>query len=95
LDNGNTIGILYIFLERARSDPGIGPTHISLFAALLYFYQQQGFCSPMRVFSRDLLGIAKMSSRTYHACMSDLIKGKYIKYEASFNPAKGSLIYLS
>jgi len=89
------LGSIFLnFLERAVDDPVIGPSHISLFAALLYMYDRQDGKLPISAFSRDLKKQAKISNRTYHACINDLRKGGYIKYIPSYNPFLGSLIYL-
>lgn len=82
------------FMDMVQQDPRLGPSHISLYFALLHCYRQQGYTLPITVFSRDLLRQAKISARTYHACLADLIANRYIRYEPSFNPARGSLVDL-
>ena len=86
---------LYGFMDMARDDPRIGPSHISLFMAILYSYKQQEYEMPVSVYSRDLMKQAKISAMgTYHKCMRDLKDAGYIQYIPSYNPVLGSLIYL-
>lgn len=86
---------LLVFMEMAKEDPRIGPSHISLFLAILIVYHSQGYAIPISVFSKDLMKQAKISAvGTYHKCMKDLKEFGYIKYTPSYNPVLGSLIYL-
>lgn len=82
-------------MDMVGDDPRIGPTHISLYLAVLHYYRKQEFQNPVSVFARDLMKQAKIgSSRTYHGCLQDLKELGYIKYIPSCNPFLGSLIYL-
>lgn len=82
------------FMEACRNDPMIGPTHISLFAALAHLSAIGGGNQPVIAYGREVSRYAKVSTRTYHACMKDLALRGYLRYEPSFNPARGSIIYL-
>lgn len=76
-------------------DPRIGPHHISLFLAVLHFYQQQGGCNPVLAFSKELRKQAKIGSiRLYYSCMKDLREWGYLKHSPSFDPAKASSFFL-
>ena len=86
--------ILSGFMKKIAEDSRIGPTHISLYLAILHFYEQQDLRSPISIYSRELMRQAKISNRTYHTCMADLRDGGYIKYIPSYNPVLGSLIYI-
>ncbi|MGN6212073.1 hypothetical protein [Parafilimonas sp.] len=87
---------LFGFMEMIREDPRIGPSHISLYMAILYAYRQQDSRIPISVFSRDLMKQAKISGgATYHKCLQDLTQCGYIRYVPSYNPMLGSLVYLS
>jgi hypothetical protein len=87
--------MLYGFMDRVGDDHRIGPTHISLFLAILYFYRKQGYQLPIYVYRKELMGQAKISAiGTYHKGMRDLKLYGYIGYVPSFNPALGSLVYL-
>lgn len=82
------------FMETVREDPRIGPSHISLYLAILFIYKNEGQL-PISAYSRNLMRQAKISAYgTYHKCMRDLIDRGYIKYIPSYNPVLGSLIYI-
>ena len=86
---------LYEFMDLVREDPRIGPSHISLFVAIVKCCKQQECQMPVYVFSRDLMKQAKISAiATYHKCMRDLKESGYIGYVPSYNPVLGSLVYL-
>ena len=86
---------LYGFMEKVKEDPRMGPTHISLFMAILYSYHQQEYIMPLSVYSKDLMKKAKIAGMgTYHKCMRELKEAGYIQYVPSFNPVLGSLVYL-
>ena len=79
----------------AGEDPCIGPSHISLFAAILYIFEKQECVSPVSVYSRDLMKLAKISAcSTYHRCIKDLASAGCLRYIPSFNPVLGSLVFL-
>jgi hypothetical protein len=86
---------LYDFMDLVREDPRIGPSHISLFVAIMQSCKQQDYQIPVYIFSRDLMKQAKISALgTYHKCMKDLKELGYIRYIPSYNPVLGSLVYL-
>jgi hypothetical protein len=80
------------FLHCAKDDPRIGPSHISVYTALVTIAQQ---CKqqPVSFYGRDLMRLAKISNRTYHQCMQELHRFRYIQYIPSFNPALGSVVW--
>lgn len=88
-------GVLYGFMETVREDPRIGPSHISLFMAILYCAKTQGCPMPVSIHSKELMRQAKISGMaTYHKCMRDLNELGYIRYIPSYNPVLGSLVYV-
>ncbi|PZQ98264.1 MAG: hypothetical protein DI539_29555 [Flavobacterium psychrophilum] len=86
--------LLARFMQSAKDDPRLSPSHISLFVDILYLYQCQNCQMPLSVFRRDLIGLAKIGNRVYHSCVSDLKEWGYIEYLPSFNPVLGSLFYI-
>ncbi len=87
--------ILQNFQSIIVDDPRIGPTHISLFIAILHFANEQEFKSPISVFSKELMKHAKISGiATYTKCIQELKELGFINYVPSYNPILGSLIYL-
>ena len=84
------------FMDRVGEDHRVGPTHISLFVAILYFYRKQEYRMPIYVYRKELMKQAKISADgTYHKGMRELKAYGYIGYVPSYNPALGSLVYLN
>lgn len=87
--------VLYRFMDKVGDDHRIGPAHISLFLAILYFYRKQDCRLPIYIYRKALMKQAKISAiATYHKGMRELTVYGYIGYIPSFNPALGSLVYL-
>jgi len=87
---------LWRFLEAIRDDPCIGPSHISLFLAISYRANLEGWHMPIRVFAKQLMSQAKICGlATYSKCIRDLQDRGYIRYISSCSPATGSQIYIS
>jgi len=83
------------FFNAIAGDPRISITHIGLYAALIEYWQKQGFQNPICVFSYEIMPVAKISaSTTYHKCIRDLNEYGYIRYEPSYSRKRGSKIYL-
>ena len=69
-------------------------THVSLFTGLFACYGRSGFENPFPVNRKTLMAYSKIASiATYHKCIRELDAYGYIRYEPSFHPAKGSLVY--
>jgi hypothetical protein len=82
-------------MDRVGEDHRIGPTHISLFLAIHYFYRKQEYAMPIYVYRKELMKQAKISAvGTYHKAMRELKQCGYIGYVPSYNPVLGSLVYL-
>lgn len=87
--------MLYEFINVAIEDPRIGPSHISLFVAILYYFNAGDSGLPISVHGKDLMRKAKISGMaTYHKCMRDLKESGYIRYIPSYNPILKSLVYI-
>ena len=81
-------------IKRMGSDKRVLATHVSLFTALFIFWQREGFVSPFAITRKTVMAYAKIASiATYHKCIRELDEYGYIRYQPSFHPAKGSLIY--
>lgn len=93
---GNDFGaVANGFLTKIRDDPRVGPTHISLFMAILQMASGKKIDEPISLFSKDLMQMAKISGiATYTKCVQDLQELGFIKYVPSYNPLLGSLFYL-
>src|SRR6266542_5047156 len=82
------------FLEAAVEDPRLGPLHVSLYVAILHFYNAGNGLVPISVFGRQLMKREKISSHdTYHRYIRELHQYGYVHYIPSCNPWLGSLIY--
>jgi hypothetical protein len=88
--------ILVKFLTLIESDPRIGPVHISLFVALWKKWIDNGYKQPLSFFRRDLVSVCKIAGfNTYHTSIRDLHEYGYIRYLPSYDPYRGSLVYLN
>ncbi|MDB5006046.1 MAG: hypothetical protein JWP45_439 [Mucilaginibacter sp.] len=81
-------------IKRMGSDKRVLATHVSLFTALFIFWQRGGFVSPFAITRKTVMAYAKIASiATYHKCIRELDEYGYIRYQPSFHPQKGSLVY--
>jgi len=83
------------FFQRVAADNRLNPTHVSLYMAIFQFWNAERFQNPVSISRQELMRISKISAKaTYHKCIKDLHNFGYIQYLPSFNPFKGSLVYL-
>jgi hypothetical protein len=81
-------------LKRMSGDKRLMATHASLFTALFIQWQRNGFDNPFPITRRELMTHSKIASpATYHKCMRELDEYGYIRYQPSYHPKKGSLVY--
>lgn len=79
---------------RIGADRRLLASHISLFTALSVCWQQNGFNSPFAVTRKTLMAFSKIASiATYHKCIRELDEYGYIRYQPSYHPMRGSLVY--
>jgi len=91
----NYIKHLTGFFEKVAIDKALNPTHISLYMSLFQFWNCNRFKNPISISRDELMRISKISSKaTYHKCLKNLHSLGYINYEPSYNPFKGSHVYL-
>jgi hypothetical protein len=91
----NYIKHLNGFLLKVACDFELNPTHISLYLALFKAWNQNQFKNPISITRDELMPISKIASKsTYLKTLKELEEKGYIKYQPSFNPFKGSLVYL-
>lgn len=91
----NYIKHLTGFFEKVTGDKTLNPTHISLYIALFQFWNCNRFKNPISISRDEVMRISKISSKaTYHKCLKGLHTQGYIKYEPSYNPFKGSHVFL-
>ena len=81
-------------IKRMGKDQRVIASHVSLFTALFIQWQRSDFRSPFSVTRKELMAYSKIASTaTYHKCIWELDEYGYIRYQPSFHPGKGSLIY--
>jgi hypothetical protein len=81
-------------VKRIGADNRIMATHISLFSALFVCWQQGGFKNPFAVTRKKLMAFSGIASiATYHKCIRELDEFGYIRYQPSYHPIKGSLVW--
>lgn len=91
----NYIKHLTGFFEKVAIDRTLNPTHVSLYIALFQFWNCNRFRNPISISRDEIMRISKISSKaTYHKCLKNLHALGYINYEPSYNPFKGSHVYL-
>jgi hypothetical protein len=91
----NYIRHLSGFFDRIVKDDRLGPLHISMYVSLFQFWNAGRFKNPISISRGELMRLSKISAKaTYHKCMRELNDYGYIRYEPSFNPIKGSKVYL-
>ncbi len=91
----NYIKHLTGFFDKVAKDTLLNPTHVSLYIALFQFWNCNRFKNPISISRDEVMRISKISSKaTYHKCLKALHSQGYIKYEPSYNPFRGSHVYL-
>jgi hypothetical protein len=87
--------LLSDFFAAIEKDGRISLTHIGIYAAVLQYWHQVNHVNPFRVFSHDIMKLAKISaSATYHKVIRELNEYGYLKYEPSFKRNQGSKVSL-
>jgi len=91
----NYIKHLASFFEKVATDERLNPTHVSMYVSLFQFWNANRFQNPISISRNELMKVSKISAKaTYHKCMKELNEWQYLKYKPSYNPFKGSLVYL-
>lgn len=91
----NYIRHLAGFFDRVAADDRLNPTHISMYVSLFQFWNASRFQNPISISRNELMKVSKISAKaTYHKCMKELNDFGYLQYRPSYNPFKGSLVYL-
>lgn len=91
----NYIKHLTGFFDKVANDKLLNPTHVSLYISLFQFWNYNRFKNPISISRDEVMRISKISSKaTYHKCLKALHSQGYINYEPSYNPFKGSHVYL-
>ena len=91
----NYIKHLSGFFDKISADDRLNPTHISLYVSLFQFWNACRFHNPISISRNEVMKVSKICSKaTYHKCIRELNDYGYLSYQPSYNPFKGSLVYL-
>jgi hypothetical protein len=91
----NYIKHLTGFFERVAMDERLNPTHVSAYMALFQFWNINKFENPVHISRNDMMKASKINANaTYHKVINELQEFGFIKYKPSFNPFKGSAVYM-
>jgi hypothetical protein len=89
-------GPLADFFLAVREDGRMGPTHVSLYLALLNSCNVSGGQNPVVITREEVMKAAKIKARqTYNQCIRELHCYGYIKYRPSFHPTGGCMVFLN
>lgn len=89
----NYIKHLNAVFSQFSKDSRLNPTHISLYLAFFQVWNYNRFRDSFHVNREDIMKLSKIGSKsTYHRCTKELHHYKYLIYEPSHNPFKGSII---
>ena len=89
----NYIQHLNAVFKLFQEDGRLNPTHISLYLALFQLWNHHRFRESFHVNREDVMKLSKIGSKsTYHRCIKELNHYKYLIYEPSHNPFRGSKI---
>jgi len=93
-DTKNILADYSCRIRQMAEDSSMLASHVSLFSTLFSCYQQSGFQNPFAITRKAVMGFCKIASiATYHKCIRELDEYGYIRYQPSFHPGKGSLVY--
>lgn len=93
MENVNYIKHLNAIFLQFSKDSRLNPTHISLYLALFQLWNAYHFPADFYINREEAMQFSKIGSKTtYHRCIKELHHWKYLIYEPSHNPFKGSRI---
>ncbi|WP_342648235.1 hypothetical protein [Mucilaginibacter sp. CSA2-8R] len=83
------------WIKRMGTDSRMLATHVSLFTGLFVCWQRSGFQIPFTITRKTLMAYSRIASiATYHKCIKELDELGYIRYQPSYHPRLGSLVWL-
>jgi hypothetical protein len=91
----NYIKHLAATFEKMDAEERLTPFHISLYMALFRCWNINWFKNPISIARNEMMQLSKIGSvNTYTKCLKELDSFGFIQYKPSFNPHRGSLVYL-
>lgn len=83
------------FYAKAPDDDRLSTSHISLYMALFQLWNLNHFINPVKVSRRQLMRMSKIASfTTFHKCIKELQRYRYIEYQPTYNYYRGSYVYV-
>jgi hypothetical protein len=83
------------FFDSVAGDGRITTTHIVLYVVLYELWGRSGFTDPFSISRSRVMKMSKIKGKTtYHNHMKDLVAFGFIKYEPSYHPRVGSLVWV-
>jgi hypothetical protein len=91
----NYIKQLNAAMIRFSEDSRLHPAHISLYLALFQLWNLNRFRNPTSINRSEAMNLSRIGSvGTYHRSIKQLDEWGYLKYQPSYNPLKGSKVYM-
>ena len=82
-------------LRNITDDVTLRTCHISLYIALCQHWIENGCKNPFNISRSKIMKLSRINSlATYHRVIQELINSKYIHYNPSYHPVKGSEVSL-
>jgi hypothetical protein len=83
------------WMDQMATDDRLTPHHVSLYVSLFSLWNLHHFRNPISIARQEVMQISKIGSvNTYLRCLKQLHQWGYLKYEPSYNPLRGSKVYL-
>lgn len=90
-----TLKYLNIFYKLLGKNKNLKHSHLTLYMALYRKWFLNGCRNPISISRPVMMKASKIqSSSTYHKCLKDLQDSGLIYYKPSFNPFKGTDVYI-
>jgi hypothetical protein len=91
----NYIKHLTGFFSRIALENSINPTHISLYLTLFQSWNVNRFKNPITISRDEMMKGSKIASKaTYHKCIKELQRLKFLDYHPSYNPYSGTQVFM-
>ncbi len=91
----NYIKHLTGFFNRIAIENSLNPTHISLYLTLFQCWNVNRFKNPITISRDEMMKGSKIASKaTYHKCIKELQRLKFLDYFPSYNPYSGTEVFM-
>jgi len=91
----NYIKHLTGFFNRIALENSLNPTHISLYLTLFQCWNVNRFKNPITISRDEIMKGSKIASKaTYHKCIKELQRLKFLDYYPSYNPYSGTEVFM-